>query len=193
MSDAYLIAELRRLLTNLARIGTVVAVNYAKASAKVDFDGFVSGWLPCPALMGRNWRGANPMREGTQVLVVSPCGDPAQGVIAAVIHRDSLPPSSDNPDIDQIRFNEGTAVTYVPSRHTLTVDAVGNVTVNTTGLARVDARDISLHASQSYSWDVDGYGQRITSNGGGSYTIHTWQQGASVSTTISGIKPPEGP
>lgn len=61
------------------------------------------------------------------------------------------------------------------------------------GKVRVQAVDIELHASHSYSWDVDGYGQRITSLGGGSYENHTWQEGASMTTVVDPIAPPEGP
>lgn len=189
----FTLSDLIRRLTNLAVIGTVVMVDYARARAQVDLGGRVSGWLPIPAAMGRNWRGANPMRIGTQVLVVSPCGDPAQGVIAQILYADALPPTSDNPILDQVRFDDGTTVTYDSASHSLTVHAVGPVTVNAAGPVRVEGEDVTLHARQSYSWDVDGYGQRITSTGGGSYTIHTWQQGATVTSQTSSIKQPEGP
>lgn len=61
------------------------------------------------------------------------------------------------------------------------------------GKVRVSAVDVEIHASHSYSWDVDGYGQRITSKGGGSYEIKTWQQGATTTSVNLPINPPEGP
>lgn len=61
------------------------------------------------------------------------------------------------------------------------------------GKVRVASVDLELHASHSYSWDVDGYGQRITSKGGGNYEIKTWQQGAQTSSVTLPINPPEGP
>ena len=61
------------------------------------------------------------------------------------------------------------------------------------GKVRVEAADIEWHARHSWSWDVDGYGQRVTSLGSGSYLIHTWQEGADVTTESSAINPPEGP
>lgn len=61
------------------------------------------------------------------------------------------------------------------------------------GKVRIEAEDIELHARQSYKWDVDGYGQRITSLGGGAYHIQSWQEGAVVTTESGPIAPPEGP
>ena len=61
------------------------------------------------------------------------------------------------------------------------------------GKVRIEALDIETHARRSHSWDIDGFGQRITSLGGGAYEIHTWQEGAVVTPVSGPIAPPEGP
>ena len=58
---------------------------------------------------------------------------------------------------------------------------------------RVDAEHIELHANKSYSWDVHGYGQRITWVSGTEWEIKTWQQGATITGVNLPIHPPEGP
>ena len=58
---------------------------------------------------------------------------------------------------------------------------------------RVDAEHIELHANKSYSWDVHGYGQRITWVSGTEWEIKTWQQGATITSVNLPINPPEGP
>lgn len=58
---------------------------------------------------------------------------------------------------------------------------------------RVAAADIELHASHSYSWDVNGYGERWTHTGGVNYEHKTWQTGAVVTAVPLPIHPPEGP
>jgi len=58
---------------------------------------------------------------------------------------------------------------------------------------RVDAEHIELHANKSYSWDVHGYGQRITWLSGTEWEIKTWQQGATIVPVTLPINPPEGP
>lgn len=67
------------------------------------------------------------------------------------------------------------------------------ILVKTPKKLRLEGLDIELHASRSLSWDVDGYGRRITSLGGGQYEDKTWQQGATVTAVPLPINPPEGP
>jgi hypothetical protein len=74
-----------------------------------------------------------------------------------------------------------------------TDDGATYIEIQPGGKVRIDCEDLELHGRTSYSWDVDGYGQRITSLGGGSYHIHTWQEGAVVTTESTSINPPEGP
>lgn len=69
-----------------------------------------------------------------------------------------------------------------------------NATIKAGKMLRLEGEDVEIHASRSWSWDVDGYGQRLTSLGGGTYQLHTWQQGAVMAAAIiDPIKPPEGP
>lgn len=74
-----------------------------------------------------------------------------------------------------------------------TEDGATYLEIQPGGKVRVAGVDLELHASRSYSWDVDGYGQRITSKGGGNYEIKTWQQGAKTTSVTLPINPPEGP
>lgn len=67
------------------------------------------------------------------------------------------------------------------------------VEITTAGTIKVEALDVVIHGRHSFSWDVDGYGQRITSLGGGTYEIHTWQIGAVTTSVNDPINPPEGP
>lgn len=74
-----------------------------------------------------------------------------------------------------------------------TVDGASFVELTAAGALRFEAETIALHARTSWSWDVNGYGQRITALGGTAYTIETWQKGATVTTTATSVNPPEGP
>lgn len=59
--------------------------------------------------------------------------------------------------------------------------------------ARVEADHVQAHARVSHSWDVHGFGESWTWLGGTNWEHKTWQQGATVSTVVLPIKPPEGP
>lgn len=67
------------------------------------------------------------------------------------------------------------------------------IVIYTPKKCRVDAADIELHASNSYSWDVRGYGERWTWVSGTTWQHKTWQTGATVVNVPLSINPPEGP
>lgn len=67
------------------------------------------------------------------------------------------------------------------------------IVIETSKKCRIEARDIELHASQSYSWDVGGYGERWTFLGGNTWEHKTWQQGAAITNVTLPVNPPEGP
>lgn len=58
---------------------------------------------------------------------------------------------------------------------------------------RIDAQDIEMHASKSWSWDVNGFGERWTYVSGVTWQHKTWQTGATVVPDPHSINPPEGP
>lgn len=55
------------------------------------------------------------------------------------------------------------------------------------------APHVKVHAGTSYSWDVNGYGQKITWTGGTNWTIDNYTTGATVTTNNHAISPPEAP
>ena len=67
------------------------------------------------------------------------------------------------------------------------------IVIKTAKKCRIDAADIVLHASTSYSWDVGGFGERWTWLGGTSWEHKAWQDGATVTSVTQPINPPEGP
>lgn len=67
------------------------------------------------------------------------------------------------------------------------------ILVRTPLKCRIEAEDIEMHASRSWSWDVAGFGERWTWVGGTSWEHKTWQQGATVANVTLPINPPEGP
>lgn len=153
---------------------------------------------------------AHPL-GGAEALTVFPAGDRSHGIVAVVTDRRYRPAEMEAGEVClfahedkasggrfRLRLKNGRVmeiladVVAVEADTEVTVTAPV-VTVVGTESIRLDAPDIALHAGHSWSWDVDGYGERVTSLGGGAYEIHTWQQGATVTTKTTPINPPEGP
>lgn len=116
-------------------------------------------------------------------------GDRSDGFVIAVCDREY-----------RIRLGRGEVAVYDDlgqkvhlTRAGVVVDSPLDVTVRAGATLRLEGKDVEIHAARSLKWDVDGYGRRITSLGGGAYRDHTWQQGATVSAVSQSIKPPEGP
>ena len=67
------------------------------------------------------------------------------------------------------------------------------VEIRPDGTMKLEARHVIVHGRESYTWDVNGFGEKWTWVGGTTWNHHTWQQGATVTSTTSSINPPEGP
>jgi phage baseplate assembly protein V len=67
------------------------------------------------------------------------------------------------------------------------------IVIHTAKKCRIEAADLELHASKSYSWDVAGYGERWTWVSGTTWEHKTWQTGATIVAAPQPIHPPEGP
>lgn len=128
------IAEILRILQNIIAIGTVVDVDHAKAHAKVSInDGKPGRWIPVPGPVGQNYRGTNHLRVGTQVLVASPSGDPANGVILQVFYSDGLPSVSTDGAIDTVQWEDGTTVSYDTDQKQLLMHSSGDLVASAVG------------------------------------------------------------
>lgn len=70
----------------------------------------------------------------------------------------------------------------------------GGINLVSPGTVYINGRDVFIHATESYSQDVNGYGSRLTYLGGGLYLQETWYTGATVNSDPDhGWSPPSIP
>ncbi|XEY16375.1 phage baseplate assembly protein V (plasmid) [Azospirillum sp. HJ39] len=120
-----------RRLHNLASYGTIEQVDHVRGRVRVRVSERLTGWLPVPGLVGRNFRGITPVREGTQVVLTSPSGDPANAVISAILYTEALPPPDTTGNVDVLLWNDGARVQYDSTAQALLVDVPAGGTVTT--------------------------------------------------------------
>jgi phage gp45-like len=121
-------------------------------------------------------------KAGCQPYLLFPAGDRSYGVAIVIADRRF-----------QLVLEEGEVALHDDQGQKVHLKRDG-VVVSTPMKCRIEAQDIVLHASRSYSWDVGGFGERWTALGGGQYEHKTWQTGAVVTTPGPlPINPPEGP
>lgn len=102
--------ELNRRMENLLRKGTVAAVRLASpACVRVTMGDNTTDWLPWLALRaggvegGRHWHA--PV-VGEQAVVLSPGGDPGQGVVLLGLYSDAMPQGSDLAEHERMDWDE---------------------------------------------------------------------------------------
>ncbi len=123
--EKYEIADLRRRLSNLLRIGCVSAVNYKEAVARVKIGDLETTWLPWLLRDGddKSWHGVD-LNE--QVLVLSPCGDLNQGLILPSVYKE---PISANPNLLLWHFKDGSVLSFNRSTGDLNAQITGNASI----------------------------------------------------------------
>lgn len=141
---SYEVAELQRKLVGMIQITTITSVDHASKKLRVRLGADESAELPWPATVGRNFVAWKPLRVGQQVILFSPSGDPAQGVIIGDLYSQAIDAPSTNEVVDLIQFNNGNLI-----EHNMTTGKfriVGDIELDGTLTASTDvvAKNISL-------------------------------------------------
>lgn len=130
LEHGYKINELFRRINNLVRVGCVIDVDYSAAKARVQIGKVRTKPMPWLVPSTSAWI---PLKVGEQVLVLSPNGDTAFGVILpALYHEDKPAPSSHS---QKIHFDNNLSVSGTItngntnlSNHTHTISDQSNTT-----------------------------------------------------------------
>ena len=119
------LAELRRRLAAVVRLGLVAEVDLERARMRVDYDRDASGnpvqtgWLPWLAGMAgadRSWR---PPSVGEQVAVLSPDGDLGGGIVLGSLYRSAHPAPAREATKHLVEYRDGAVVAYDSDTHEL--------------------------------------------------------------------------
>lgn len=138
-------SDIARRLHNVASFGTIADVDHATGRVRVNVNGRLTGWLPAPGSIGQNFRAWSPTRVGTQVLVTSPSGDPANGVVSQILYSQGLPPAATGGTTDVVLWDDGTRLEYDSAAAAFVVDvqSAGTATVRV-GAAQIEADNETL-------------------------------------------------
>lgn len=182
MSDfARLIGPIVRRIGNMLARGTVAAVNAADMMQSLQIDllaGEISGDLEHLEPYGFT---SNP-NPGAETLALFFDGDRSHGVVAVAADRRYRITGLATGEM-AIHDDQGQKVHITRT----------GIVIHTAQKVRIEADKIELHASTSYSWDVNGFGERWTWLSGTTWEHKTWQTGATINSVPSSIHPPEGP
>lgn len=129
------VAELARLIENLVRLGTIDTVQVKPPRVKVKSGNITTAWLPWLSLRAGADREWDPPTVGEQVVLLSPSGLLAQGVVLTGLFSDRIPANGDREGLHRRTYRDGAVIEYDSIGHRLrAILPAGGVTdLNSTG------------------------------------------------------------
>lgn len=151
------LAALARLLENLIRLGTIAQVDVAAARVRVQTGQLLTAWLPwlAPAAgADREWR---PPTVGEQVLLLSPSGVLAQGVVLRGLFSNLIPANGAREGLHRSTYPDGAVIQYDSTAHALVATIPGDAEITATGSIIASAGEhISLMAGGNIELSATG-------------------------------------
>lgn len=113
------IADLARLLENIVRFGTVEAVQMQPPRVQVKSGNITTAWRPWLNLRAGADREWDPPTIGEQVVLLSPSGNLAQGVVLTGLFSDLIPANGDRDGLHRRTYRDGAVIEYDSIAHRL--------------------------------------------------------------------------
>lgn len=123
-------AALSRLLENLIRFGVIVAVQMKPPRVQVKTGELTTAWLPWLALRAGTDREWDPPTKDEQVILLSPSGQLANGIVLTGVFSDHIPANGDRPGLHRRTYADGTVIEYDSVAHHLNATLTEGGTTN---------------------------------------------------------------
>ena len=124
------LAALSRLLENLIRFGVIDAVQMEPPRVRVITGTLTTAWLPWLALRAGTDREWDPPTLGEQVMLFSPSGQLANGIVVTGVFSDHIPANGNRPGLHRRTYADGTVIEYDSVAHHLNATLVDGGTTN---------------------------------------------------------------
>lgn len=112
-------AALSRMLENLIRLGVIAEVQMVPPRVKVKTGELTTAWLPWLALRAGADREWDPPTVDEQVILISPSGQLANGVVITGLPSDNIPANGDRPGLHRRTYADGAMIEYDSVAHHL--------------------------------------------------------------------------
>lgn len=114
------ITDLLRRLENLIRLGTIAAVDHQAARCTVSSGGLRIPNLPWLALRAGASSDWDPPTVGEQCILLSPSGEPSQGVVLVGLYSQQRPAPANSANLRRRTYPDGAVIDYDHATHALT-------------------------------------------------------------------------
>ena len=106
------ITDIIRRIENMIRLGSIAEVDLAAVRVRVASGGIVTGWLPWKHARAGTTADWDPPTVGEQVIILSPSGDTAVGIVLTGINSKAHPAPSASGDQCLRAYPDGARITY---------------------------------------------------------------------------------
>lgn len=134
------IADLRRRIDNLLRIGTVTAVRAREC--RVKSGDIETNWRPFFTRRAGTARTSWRPTVGEQVMLLSLSGDVANAHILPSLYQDAFDEPDDHPTRDRTTYPDGAVIEYDPEVGELNVASIKTATVAASELVTIDCPEV---------------------------------------------------
>jgi phage baseplate assembly protein V len=124
------LAALSRMLENLIRYGTIAAVQMAPPRVQVKTGKLTTTWLPWLALRAGTDREWDPPTVDEQVILFSPSGQLANGIVVTGLFSDHIPANGNRTGLHRRTYADGTVIEYDSVAHHLKATLAEGGTTN---------------------------------------------------------------
>ena len=124
------LAALARLLENLIRFGVIAAVQMEPPRVQVTTGKLTTAWRPWLALRAGADRDWDPPTVGEQVILLSPSGQLANGIVVTGVFSDHVPANGNRAGLHRRTYADGTVIEYDSVAHHLNATLADGGTTN---------------------------------------------------------------
>ena len=123
-------AAFARMLENLIRFGVIAEVQMVPPRVKVKTGELTTAWLPWIAQRAGADQVWDPPTEGEQVMLFSPSGQLANGVVITGLPSDHIPANGNRAGLHRRTYADGTVIEYDSVVHHLNATLADGGTTN---------------------------------------------------------------
>lgn len=127
--ESFNFSELDRKFANLIRLGTIKEIDYKKARTRVQIGKITTDWLPWITSRAGEDKSWSPPSIGEQVVILSPSGEMAQGIVLPAIYQNKYQAPSNNKDEITFKLQDGSKVIYNKQEEHLNISLEGKLTI----------------------------------------------------------------
>ena len=129
------------------RVGKVTEYDAAAQRARVNFPdmGIISHWLPVINMNSLKTHDTHYLDAGEHVVCIMNGTGTESGYVLGAIYDDKNKPQECGQDIRNVRYDDGTMISYDRGNHKLMIDVAGDIEMTASGNIKLTAGRIDLN------------------------------------------------